>query len=606
MSHTGHYNSILKSFIIIVIIVMCLSIYSIISFTPLEDYSISIYDTIPAFFLTAILLYSIGASILIFTPIERRDAIFSGYFIISIVIATFAFLPKIMGYYIEGRGDVLTHVGHITDILNSGHISTYNFYPQDHVIAAVTTMICGQNIPDLLLIIPQFFFCIYILSFHMLFKVLFERKKDTILADVLLLIPVTGSLLHWFAPYIQALCLLPLSLYLIYRVNQNRSFVIACIIYLSSFVYFHPLSAIYLLILLSICLFLIVFSRKKDLFVNKRLKSVNLMRRTVLTIILVSGLFFIINFNILLLTRGVEAIYDSAFTVDAIQKQTQIQSYTALLSYADVSFIEFLTLVANTYGQYIIIASIYVIYIGYLIFDKKKLLRQNIHFIEYIVFFILLMTLAVIQLFFSDTFDYSRFLRVSIFFYPIVIVEIFNAVFDVIKNNNKPHIKKYIFNIVIFGIILSILYFSVFNVYLSPTVKSEGQHVTFNEFKGMEWFFQFRDPSINIYELGLSQTRFHEAIFGLNKLKHNIKSGDSVLPLPHFGNETYVQMSDHDDEYQYFLITTLGRSYYVKMYPEYKDKWKFTDVDFSKLNNQETVHKIYVNQVLEIYFIRGG
>jgi hypothetical protein len=608
MSRVGHYNVILKSLIIVVTAVICLSIYDITSVTPLEDYDFSIYDTIPAFFLTTIVAFLIGAALLTFAPIERKDLISFGYFIISIPMVTFAFLPKIIGHYIEGRGDVLTHVGHITDILNTGHLSTYNFYPQDHIFAAITTMTCGQNIPDVLLIIPQFFFCTYILSFHILFKILFEEKRDIILADLLLLIPVTGSFLYWFAPYIQTLCLLPLSLYLIYRVNRNRAFIVACIVYLLNLVFFHPLSSIYLLILLSIYISLTMISRKKGVFIHNILRSTNLMRQTMSMVILVLILFFISNTNVLLLGRNIETLYDNIFMVDALQAQTQLQSYTTVLSYANVSFIEIITLVANTYGQYIIIALIYILYIGYIVLHRKRLLELNILLIKYLAFFILLMTLAIIQLVFSDRFDYSRFLRISIFFYPIIIVEAFGIIDDIIKKiiqkNNEPHIKKFITNVVILGVILSILYFSIFNAHLSPTLKFEGQHVTFNEFKGMESFFQFRDPSIGIYELGISPDRFYDGIFGLDKRKYETIDS-SGAPLAHFGNGTYVQMSDHDDEYQYFLVTTLGRLFYEKIYPEYRDKWKFTNTDFSKLDIRERTHKVYVNQVLDVYLVQG-
>ena len=64
-------------------------------------------------------------------------------------------------------------------------------------------------------------------------------------------------------------------------------------------------------------------------------------------------------------------------------------------------------------------------------------------------------------------------------------------------------------------------------------------------------------------------------------------------------------MSDHDDEYQYFLITTLGRHFYEIVYPEYADKWKFTDIDFSKLDIQKRTHQVYTNQVLDIYLVQG-
>src|SRR5205809_1309070 len=76
---------------------------------------------------------------------------------------------------------------------------------------------------------------------------------------------------------------------------------------------------------------------------------------------------------------------------------------------------------------------------------------------------------------------------------------------------------------------------STFNLYLSPITKKENQQVAESELVGMKWFFEHRDQSMSVYELGLSQLRFYQALFGVAAPATNLRYGPVATPVDHFG-----------------------------------------------------------------------
>ncbi len=131
------------------------------------------------------------------------------------------------------------------------------------------------------------------------------------------------------------------------------------------------------------------------------------------------------------------------------------------------------------------------------------------------------------------------------------------------------------------------------------------QQVTTSEFAGMETFFSYRDDTIPILELGISQSRFHDAIFGRSAIKKNVIYGEMVRPPDHFGYGKYASFSDLFESPRYLLLTNLGRNLFLRIYPEFQDAWRFTPEDFDRLNIDRGVHKIYTNGNLDIYFIES-
>lgn len=128
------------------------------------------------------------------------------------------------------------------------------------------------------------------------------------------------------------------------------------------------------------------------------------------------------------------------------------------------------------------------------------------------------------------------------------------------------------------------------------------QQVTENEIIGMTWFFDHRNENMLIQEIGLSQFRFHNAIYGRHAPVKNIWY-ENTRPIDHFDYTNQTSFGDYDEDIKYMLVTTLGRITYPELYPNYKKQWRFTPDDFHMLENDKTVLRIYDNSNLNVYFI---
>jgi hypothetical protein len=148
-------------------------------------------------------------------------------------------------------------------------------------------------------------------------------------------------------------------------------------------------------------------------------------------------------------------------------------------------------------------------------------------------------------------------------------------------------------------ILIILTIFSIFNLYSSPLVKTSNLQVTESDYSGMNTFFQYRDDSLPIEELGLSQKRYYDAIFGTDAPRKNIFYRNDLAPPDHF-NYSKSSASKYFAEH-YLLINDQGRGFYQNVLPEFRDKWRYTSEDFKKLD--EFYDIVYTNKYLSLYII---
>jgi hypothetical protein len=170
-------------------------------------------------------------------------------------------------------------------------------------------------------------------------------------------------------------------------------------------------------------------------------------------------------------------------------------------------------------------------------------------------------------------------------------------------SNIKPN--KVLMMFVTLAIFAIIIWFSMFNLYLSPIVKQVNQQVTNSEYLGMSTFYQYRDESYQILEYGLSQKRMYDAIYGVDYPKLNIRysTTNSLMPPDHFSYTSRSSLGTGYYDSQYFILTKLGKYYYQNMYPEFQQKWRFYPADFEQLNFDASVQQIYKNGNLDVRLI---
>ena len=145
-----------------------------------DGYEISIYQTYPLYFwLLIIVRFIVG--IFYCLHVFFNEECLNGYFL-SIPIFTIIFtsmlmilLPFIRGYAIFGRGDVLSHIGLMKNIINTGHFND-NWYPILHIFGVQFSRITTINIEIVTMIFPVIFYLCYIIGIFYMGKELFGKK----------------------------------------------------------------------------------------------------------------------------------------------------------------------------------------------------------------------------------------------------------------------------------------------------------------------------------------------------------------------------------------------------------------------------------------------
>lgn len=284
--------------------------------------------------------------------------------------------------------------------------------------------------------------------------------------------------------------------------------------------------------------------------------------------------------------------------------KSEFQIYSNLASSANTSFIDLTNLILNVYGQFIILvfSSLFLlIYILFLCIRKSK--KITFHTLFFSVSFLFFLVFSIFTLMVANIYQTSRNYILVMFFSLFLIP----SCFSIINANGK--IKKsrnYFQLILLFLVLISVTYFSIFNFYFSPSVKATNEQVALNELAGMETFFKIRDDKIPILEFGISQDRFYNVIYSRDANRTNIIYGVNVHAIDHFGYKNSTSFSNYYKDSRYFLLNDIGRKFYPYLYPDYKEKWRFTQEDFDKLKEDAGVHMIYMNGNLEIYLTKNS
>ncbi len=582
------------------VIFIFLSLITIISTSSAQKFEFSIYDAFPWYFwlfllssfvlaLTILLIYSFFSS-------EKKFLIF-GVIFLFIDDMILLSLPIIRGYFFFGSGDGLTHVAFMKDIVDSSSIGISNMYPIDHLFGISINLLAGVPIATVVMIVPIIFSLFFILSFYVLIRFLYQKHESSILFLTFVSIPSFGVVNVLFAPNNQAVLLLPLFLYLTFKaiyIPKNPSFLGLLLIISILTVFFHPLVTIFIII------FLVLVTLTKFFFtvlLGKPMKIRNFMRVILLIIIT----FTIWSSYLYLLTKMTRPIINAITGSDEFK--SEFQRYTNILSSANVDIITIVKQILNVYGQTIILGLLSFICLLLLIYFIKHRNLQLPYYvgfasIGFLVFFMI--SLGVFAA--SDIFGWGRIYKPAILFSLVFIPFCFGLLFTQLSGNKSKHLRSRHLVIIIGMSLIFLLYFSTFNLYMSPITRNPNQQVMASDYFGTKTFFEIRDDNLPVREYGLSHFRFYDAIYGRDRLRKNVVFSDAgLLPVDHFGYTGNSSISSSYSNRIYFLLNDQGRYFYTNIYPEFKRSWKFTPDDFEKLEGDRAVAKIYDNNNLDIF-----
>jgi hypothetical protein len=587
--------SIIGFFLIIIALIIMLSI------GKATSYEFSIYDVYPWYFWLFILsatfcgqLVIIGSAI---TQSKKNYWLFS-MCIILIINAILLFLPVIRGYYVNGSGDVLTHIGYMKDILHESNIGI-NHYPIDHILGVIIHLISGLSLLDITKNIPPFFSFFFIVSMFCLGKTIFKNKFELMIFILFSSILMFGNSHLAFIPNSQAYLLVPLCLFLAFKMYQGvniKKYNILLLLMGFLIVFYHPLVTVMVMLILFLMQIMQYILEKYE---KRTLKKVNYTY----TILFIFAVFSIWSTYLRMATNVAQPIINRLLGEEKIQ--SELEKKVDLVSQVNIDPIYLIKLILNLYGQWIIIGILSLLSI-LLILNLIKNQKTKLNFYNgiSIMGFCVFAMLSIVFLFTNGAFGFGRIYLFALLFSFLLLP---SAIYFYLCSNSQviKHDRKTIIKLLgLIFIIFCITFFSIFNLHMSPITKTANQQVPKSDYWGMSTFFSFRDQSLPIRENGISSYRFYDVIYGHSVRRVNIDFNEAeMMPPDHFGYQNETLSQNFLNNSKYLLVNDFGRDFYPHMFPEFPDKWRFLAQDYERLKMDTNIQKVYSNKNLDVFMI---
>ena len=583
-------------------------------------YEINIYNTYPWYFWMFIIL-SIYSGVLILLKSYMTKAQ-NNYWIFgfgAILLSNFILLtiPVIQNYLILGRGDVLSHIGWMRDIVNTGYFGN-DMYPIIHILGAVTHYFSGISLESITTLIYPVFSIFYILSFYVLYNEILKDKSKVILAMVFTSIMVFGTAQTSFSPFTLSVFIIPIFFYLYFRERSNQKWNVKILLVIATLflLLFHPLTA--LLLLFSIMI--IEFSRyiylkiNQPLNVSQDVQPVKYRRNFsyVLIALIIAGL---------LLWRPYLHLLENGFYTFYyfIVSQSSPNFNSALSTANKATLTDLITTIIYIYGVLIVTILVSLLSIYELVKNNiKSLKNRSLHLLNIflnlkvyeifsIIGFLLFILLSIFVYFKLPLFGFTRVLAFATIFTSFLIFSLFYIILE--SKNRNLNFNKYVKVVIISLIILPLICVSTLNLYDSPLTITPNEQVTSSEVSGMETFYVYDNNSSRTLDLGISQYRFLDYIhgeqadiYGQDIHISSLANTSRTNPIDHFGfNNNSTTLSQFYNGSVYLLINDIAVENYPQIYPNYANKWRFTPQDFNTLDNTQQVMLVYSNGNLKIY-----
>ena len=610
----GHNSSsfirLVKLLAIVAYTSLLISIFLLILNPSNGDYEFSLYSSLPLAFWALIVISIIIGFILISITIRRpsKTSALLGFSVILLSNTILLLLPILKKYLIYGRGDVLTHIGWMNTIIDTGSIQNLH-YPINHILGVSLTYVAGVNTFNVVSLVPFIFSIIFVVSIPILSKLVLFSKKQVMLAVMLGSIMLFGYNYHLlFAPSHEIFFLLPLSLFIFIKScssDFHMRYKILFLLIIISTVLFHPMNSI-ILIFIIICFGIINFFLRRE-GIDSKVLSNGPNKGYVKTVLVIFMIAYLSWQSYILMIKGqirnIIQNFEEEFTA------SQLSNYSNIITSHNLSFIDVWDYLLLTYGQIIFLILPVGIGIIYYLMKCRKT-KNELSPTLLALAFLLLSIISAVELVFTFVIESDRYLQYCIFFSILLLpalllpnndsssikVRRLNAILG--KRSRLLHLS--LKNIIISSLLVILLIISIASLYASPMVRLSNYQVTESEMTGMDYFFQNCDSSVEIYELSLSQFRFFDALYGQH-IEHIGVSWGYPTPPDHFGYESATSWTGNATHPKYLLVNEIGRYSYPNIYPDFHDEWRFYDSDFIRLSFDHNVSNVYSNGNLDVY-----
>ena len=571
--------------VFIISIAFIVNSYILLMSSNLTSYEVSIYHMYPLILWTNfILIIVLTMSLLL---LGKKPNILQSSVFVSLVVnqLSLLLLPLFRGYFLYGRSDVLEHLGRVKDILLTGHIGTDNFYPVMHVLIVELNLLGKASLNRLTVLLPAFFWVMLLLWYYIFIR----NFMSEYVAKLSILSWMLFPLGYWHTTMVgnmfsYVFMFLILGVW-ISNISRIKKYLLTFILYLA-LVYFHPLTSIYLFLIL----ILFDLINRTGLTISSKRYNQRFFPHMAIFILVIWFMWYL---SFPLIQRSFATFWIS---IANPSKNPFLSVYLSNISRYHLSLHTLLKFSVYRYFGVAVFSSI-AIFELILIKDDSVYKRLQPQYFIFMLLFIAFGVWSVTNAFLHFV-NFERSLRyVVAFSLPVGSLFLFSFL--------PKRCSKALFVI----ILLVLAYFSVFTVHMSPLSGKLNMQVSASEYMGTGWLFYNRNISITAYDDGqITQYRFYEAWYGRDAVlrTRNILfygRGRSLIP-EHFGYNKYKTAGSMFSDPHYFIIGRAIWEYYNATMPNRVKYWRWYPWELKRLRGGDhTVLSIYSSPDLDIYLV---
>ena len=588
---------LLKNIAIICFILITLS--NIIAFLhPAKGYELSIYESTPTLVWIFLILSITGGVTIIIHQVYTKEYKNSNFWLFGALILILSrmsllFLPFIRGYY-TWRGDNISNIGLVKDIFFSGHITNDNFYPITHILLTEICSISGLSEVTIANYSTSLFSVLYVVFIYLLTTTVLHERGEQLLVFAL----IGGVFFNDYDVFLRpngwSFLMLPLVLFLYFK--HSIKYRIPFVIFLILYPFFHPFSSITL-----VASFIVIGLSQTTLgyiiYDNKHEKR-ELFPIVPIFIVLCILLPWILSF------QGFELNIRQLFeALTTGHSPDVIASMGSTLDKIHVHGFEFIKLFIKLYGDdfiFIVFSLIAGILIVKRILSNRFKNPDNIkNLVSLLIIFLITGFLYFAYLFSIipglEAIGGARFQRFLVLLTPVL------TGFAIYEISKKVHSTRLI-SVGIVCIIVLASAISIGSLYRSPYVLRPCGSATQMDMSGMNWYINYKNPSIGSITIISPPYRFADGILGTNETSQRSDLEYAPTIPDHFDYTNHSTLGEYYTKDKYAAITQLDRVVYVTVW---KAVGRFNESDFCRLNEDPTVDKLYENGETEVLYIHS-
>lgn len=589
---------------------------------PINGYEPSVYSALsPLIWALLIAAIAGGIGIVVYDVFredkESRNWWEIGLSLILLSNLVIILLPFLRGYAFSDRGDHLSHIGIVENILQTGNFVPDDVYPLTHILISELSLSLNISPTVMANIIGPLFYLFFPIFTYFLAKELLSNQGAAILAALSSTVLFCYFYVEVF-PMGFACITFPLILLIYFksRRQNNVSLRFVAILLIVFMVFFHPVASFVL------TLGLVVMEFSKPLL-NKILGTGKVSRIPSSTFNRGISLYLPgISFVLFLLwmqnhywvweqsVRSASRWFQGELLKTSMLEQAA-EAFDVLISRLNLQFLDLLEFSIRLYGHTFIYLMLSLLAVLMLLRNKPSLfLTERRSILSFSCFFLIIAFVQLVDYIRPLTILSSgRFIYILVAMFPplvgLALYQISSPSYRGKKGVSNPVSRfqkgKFIKGIGVGSIITFCSLIGVFSIYPAPVTYQYNPEVTYMEVAQKSWFLNHADAEIKV--TGIEDHvlyRFQDALVGMQEMPYPKWGG---YLDDHFNYTQYQRLGESFVEDRYLLLDKRHKLIYTELWPQVG---RFTEEDFAKLEDDSSADKLYTNPEEEVWYVRGS